>query len=125
MKGLPRITEIIKIEPFKITVRWTTGEIRVLDFNDLLTSWGVSPADDSDLSRLFDYATFKLVSIAESKTLQWALILVSHLTIDENKHPTKVATPLMLDPDVLYEASRPIEEYRLVPIAGDLLAKAA
>lgn len=27
----PRITEIIKIEPFKVTVRWTMGELRVID----------------------------------------------------------------------------------------------
>ncbi|WP_375444880.1 hypothetical protein [uncultured Fibrella sp.] len=125
MKGLPRITEIIKIEPFKITVRWTTSEIRVLDFNDLLTSWGVVRTDSSDLSRLFDYDTFKLVSVSESKTLQWALILVSHLAIDKNDNPIRVTSPLMLDPDVLYEASRSIEEYRLVPVAGDQLANAA
>ena len=31
MDKLPRITEIIKVEPFKVTVRWTTGEIRVID----------------------------------------------------------------------------------------------
>ncbi len=125
MKGLPRITEIIKIEPFKITVRWTTGEIRVLDFNDLLTSWGVSSADESDLARLFDYDNFKLVSIAESKTLQWNTLLISHLSFNENGDPINVHSSLMLDPDVLYEASRPIEEYRLVPVSDDQLAKAA
>lgn len=125
MKGLPRITEIIKVEPFKVTVRWTTGEVRVIDFNDLLTSWGVAQDKDSDLSGLYEYEVFRYVSIAESKTLQWPTILLSHLTFDEIGTAAKTTSPLLLDPDVLYEASRPIEEYRLVPISEESLARAA
>ncbi len=117
MKGLPRITKIIKIESFKITVRWTTCEIRVLDFSDLLTSWGISPNDDSDFARLFDYDSFKLVSITESKTLQWNTLLTGHISFNNDGDPINVHSPLMLDPDVLYEASRSIEEYRLVPVS--------
>ena len=123
MKGLPRITEIIKVEPFMVTVRWTTGEIRVIDLGELLTSWSVAKNDNTDMAGLWDYETFRYVSIAESKTLQWAIVLVPHLSFDENNVRREVSSPLMLDPDMLYEFSRSIEEYRLVPV--DRLANAA
>ena len=45
-----------------------------------------------------------------------------HVLLSE---PTRVTSLLMLDPDVLYEASRPIEGYRLVPVAGNQLVNAA
>ena len=118
MKGLPRITEIIKVEPVKITVRWTTGEIRVLDFADLLVNWGISPNDDSDLAHLYNYDTFKVVTVAESKTLQWPTVLISHLSFNENGAAVRTTSPLLLDPEVLYTASRSLEDYRLVPVTA-------
>jgi len=46
MNKLPRITEIIKVEPFNVTVRWTTGEIRVVDFDQLLREWDVQASNN-------------------------------------------------------------------------------
>ena len=113
MNKLPRITEIIKIEPFKVTVRWTTGEIRVIDFELLLQAWSVQKGETEAM--LFDYDAFKYVSVAEERTLQWVNVPVEHLAFDDHL-PVKRSSPLSFDPDVLYEASRPIEEFRLVPL---------
>ena len=113
MNRLPRITEIIKVEPFKITVRWTTGEIRVVDFEQLFQKWDVQPNESE--AALFDYDTFKYVSVAEEKTLHWVNVPVSHLTFNGDS-PEKSQSPLAFDPDMLYEASRGIEEFRLVLI---------
>jgi len=114
MNKLPRITEIIKIEPFKVTVRWTTGEIRVIDFEPLLREWGVQAG--SNEAALGDYETFKYVSVAEERTLQWVNVLVEHLAFFDGDLPITRSSPLSFDPDVLYEASRPIEDFKLVPL---------
>lgn len=121
MSKLPRITEIIKVEPFKVTVRWTTGEIRVIDFDQLLRQWNVKP--DEPEAALFNYDMFKYVTVAEEKTLHWVNVPVEHLTFDEDT-PTKTKGPLAFDPDVLYESSRSLEEFRLVPL-GDGISQAA
>lgn len=113
MSKLPRITEIIKVEPFKVTVRWVTGEIRVIDFEQLFQRWDTQP--DEQEAALFDYDTFKYVSVAEEKTLHWVNVSIPHLTFNGNTPETKFG-PLSFDPDILYEASRSIEEFRLVPL---------
>ncbi|GAB3641569.1 hypothetical protein [Spirosoma arcticum] len=117
MNKLPHITEIIKVEPFKITVRWTTGEIRVIDFEQLFQQWDVQP--DEPEAAPFDYDTFKYASVADGKTLHWVNVTVEHLTFNDNA-AEKQSSPLSFDPDVLYEVSRPIEEFRLVPIDTQL-----
>lgn len=113
MNKLPRITEIIKVEPFKVTVRWTTGEIRVVDFEQLLRQWNVQ-SDDMEAA-LTDYETFRYVSVGEDRTLRWVNVLVDHLAFD-NDTAVKKSSPLSFDPDVLYQTSKPIEEFRLVPL---------
>lgn len=113
MTESPRITEIIKVEPFKVTIRWTTGQIRVIDFEQLFQQWDTQP--DEPEAALFDYETFKNVSIAEEKTLHWITVPVQHVTFNDDT-PEKPVSPLSFDPDVLYEASRPIDAFRLVPV---------
>ncbi len=114
MSQLPRITEIIKVEPFKITCRWSTGEVRVIDFEFLFQEWKLA---DSVLERkLLDYDTFKYVSVSEQKTLQWVNILVTHTYWDESGMRSEQASPLTYDADGLYKQSQPLELYRLVPI---------
>lgn len=107
MKNLPRITEIIKIEPFKITCRWTTGEIRVIDFDPEFEKW--QKLDKTILLQLKDYEKFENVVIKDG-TLQWYSIGVSFTGLD-GKLKTK---PLDLDPDVLYQQSNSISLYKLV-----------
>lgn len=117
MNKLPRITEIIKVEPFKVTVRWTTGEIRVIDFEQLFQQWDVQP--DEPEAALFNYDTFKYVSVADGKTLHWVNVPLQHVTFNGDT-PEKQVGALSFDPDVLYEASRPIDEFRLVPVDSQL-----
>jgi len=112
MNRLPRITEILKVEPFKVTCRWTTGEIRVVDFEELLVKWQVSP--ESPENQLFDYEQFRFVSVGDGRTLHWVNLSVQHRFFDERGKATDVHSPLSLDPDVLYAESLPLEEFRLI-----------
>lgn len=115
MNHLPRITEIIKIEPFKITCRWSTGEIRVVDFELLFREWKV--ADSLAERSLLNYDVFKYVSVSEQKTLQWVTVFSRHKYWDENGVVYEQESPLSYDPDELYKRSQPLEFYRLVPIS--------
>lgn len=107
MKNLPRITEIIKIEPYKITCRWTTGEIRVIDFKTEFKNWQKS--NNKMLLQLKDYSKFENVTIKDG-TLQWYSVEVSYTGTDG-----KIKTqPLDVDPDNLYKQSKSISLYKLV-----------
>ena len=68
MSQLPRITEIIKVEPFKITCRWSTGEVRVIDFEMLFQKWKL--AESLSEMPLLTYNVFKYAPVSEQKTLQ-------------------------------------------------------
>ena len=107
MKNLSRITEIIKIEPFKITCRWTTGEIRVVDFKNEFEKW--KKTNNKILLQLNDYEIFENVTIKDG-TLQWYSASISYTGID-GKSKTK---PLDLDPDILFKISNSISKYKLV-----------
>lgn len=116
MNRLPRITEILKVEPFKVTCRWTTGEIRVVDFEELLNRWQVEEAAPEFLLR--DFGTFRYVSVGEGRTLQWVNVPVRHRAFDEEGHVSETESPLAFDPDVLYAESVSLEEFRLVRTAA-------
>jgi len=107
MKHLPRITEIIKIEPFKITCRWTTGEIMVIDFDTEFKKWQTSK--NTTLLQLTDYEKFENVIIKDG-TLQWYSVGVSFTGLDGELR----TEPLDLDPDILYQQSNSIFLYKLV-----------
>lgn len=107
MKNLPRITEIIKIEPFKITCRWSSGEIKVTDFEQEFKEW--QEKEKKMLYPLQNYDNFENV-IVKDGTLQWYSILIDYTDLKGKKQ----TQPLDLDPDVLYQKSKPISLYRLV-----------
>ena len=109
MKHLPRITEIIKIEPFKISCRWTTAEVRVVDFEMEFDKW--EKQGNQLLCQLKDYSNFENVVVKDG-TLQWPSIQVSYTGLDGK--PTN--QPLDLDPDVLYEISKALSLYLLIPV---------
>jgi len=108
MNRLPRITEILKIELFKITCRWTTGEIRVNDFADNFQTW--KNQSNTLLLNLQQYEDFKYVSVSDSGTLCWATIPVYF----ENFEGKQQRSMLDLCPDTLYADSKPIKAYKLV-----------
>jgi len=107
MKKLARITEIIKKEPYKITCRWTTGEIRVIDFYLEFEKW--QKENNTNLLQLKNYETFENVTIKDG-TLQWYSAKISFTGLD-GKTKTQ---PLDIDPDNLYEKSKPISCYKLI-----------
>lgn len=115
MNQLPRITEIIKVEPFKITCRWSTGEVRVIDFEPIFEEWNL--VESSTEKPLLDYDSFRYVSVSEQKTLQWVNVPKEHTFLDESDTISRRKSPLSYDPDGLYSRSQPLELYRLVPIS--------
>ena len=107
MKNLPRITEIIKIEPFKISCRWTTGEIRVIDFEPEFINW--QKKGKSFLQPLQNYDKFENVLVKDG-TLQWYSIGIEFTDLKGEQQ----IQPLDLDPDVLYQKSNSISLYKLI-----------
>ncbi len=112
MKNLPRITEIIKVEPFKVITRWNTGEIKVIDFEELLKKWNVS--NNSIEAKLLDFQIFKYVSVSEEKTLHWINLPYLHTFFDEKGAKKTTESPFALDADILYQESLLLENYRLI-----------
>ena len=105
MSNIPFITQIIKVEPFKITSLWNTGEVKVNDFEDDFNESGKHKA----FYELTDYNIFKYVSIGDVGTLQWVNLPIT-ITFDQEK----MTLPFDIDPIFLYEKSQPISKYRLV-----------
>ena len=98
---LHRIQKIISAQPYNIVCEWTNGEIRKIELETKLKEWA-SPAH-SIYKGLLDKNIFIKVALdPDSKTLFWDGLLNM---IDTSG--TKVKAALDLDPEVLYEMSRP------------------
>ena len=105
MNKTPHITQIIKIEPFKITCLWNTGEVRVNDFEE-----GFEILDYLVIFyQLKNYNIFKYVSVSEEGTLHWVNLTFKTKFLDK-----EIESPFDLDPIVLYEKSHSIRAYKLV-----------
>ena len=116
MKSLPRITKILKVEPFKIQLLWNNSEVREIDFTILFVKW--QQEGNTDLLRLKDFDAFKQVRLSEQRTLEWA-----NLPIEVTFKGQTQAYPLELDPDVLFQNSTLIRKVERISI-GSLLRKA-
>ena len=67
INNIPHITQILKIEPYKITSLLDTGEVRVNDFEE-----DFNVPNYLDIFYLLsDYEVFKYASVSEEGTLQW------------------------------------------------------
>lgn len=110
MKATFKVTEIIKIEPFKIICRWSNAEIRVIDFDPIIKKWNLQPDDSS--YKITDFSYFKYASIGEGNTICWPNILIKH----HNFSKGEIESPLALCPDNLYNQSKPINNFKLVEI---------
>lgn len=83
------ITELISVEPYKLTLKFNTGEIRQVDLEAKLKEWGASPS--SKFARLKQPDYFKKVKLdPDFNSIVW-----------ENG--------IDLCPDVLYEMSSEID----------------
>ncbi len=89
------ITEIIDINPYKITCKWNNNEIRTIDLTSFISDKGSNP--ESSYYQLKDKDRFLQVK-CDGTTIYW-----------ENGRKMKdlddsIKTgPLDIDPDVLYE----------------------
>lgn len=116
MNKLPRIAKILIVEPYKITVVWTTAEIRVIDFEPFFQQWNKNA--NAHLLALKDWEVFKHVAVSESKTLEWS----NHTSV-LNFRNKRIEVPTSLDPDVLYEQSLFIKNIDTIPV-GVMLKEA-
>lgn len=116
MKPLKKISRIIAIEPFKITLLWNTSEIRILDFTGLFKQWEAE--GDHQMASLRDWDIFKQVALSENRTLCWPNVLVSFTYKGEAR-----TNPLELDALELYSQSTLIKKNKSVNI-GAMLRKA-
>ena len=96
---LPRIKNILSVEPFSIKVLWNTGEIRVIELEKELKT-----GTPSVFEKLLDKKTFSSVKLdEEAGTIYWENLL-NYKDLDGTIKPG----PLDFCPDVLYELSTPI-----------------
>lgn len=108
-KALPRITEIIQTEPFRVTTRWTTGEVRIIDFAPVFSKWGEENNRIMDSIRQWD--NFRQVQLEPSGPYQSGTLAWPSVTRKGYKGKNY---PVALDPDVLYQASVPVDESIIV-----------
>ena len=94
---LPRIRQIISVEPYKVTCLWNTGEVREIDLQPLLTDSTKKP--NSPVIRLFNKELFEQVK-TDGRTLYWDNLLTM-IDYDGSQRPA----PLDFDPDVMYKQS--------------------
>ncbi len=105
----PKVVEVLNVEPFKVTCLWSTGQVRVNDFTEEMEEWKVQNYEI--YLPLTNYAVFSSVAISEAGTLTWPAAPIT-FTFDGQTR----TEPLDLDPIVLYETSKPLSAYRLVPV---------
>ena len=100
MNQLIRISKILEIEPFKITILWNNGEVRIVDFNNFFEGWVQS--NNEHLLKLMDWEIFKNASVSTEppRTIQW-INLTQTITWkgDSKSFPTE------LDADALFKES--------------------
>jgi len=102
MNTLPRIKSIVGLKDHEITVEWTTGEVRVIDFGPLLAKVA---SDANGMGMLRDPVVFSKVRVDPiARTLAW-----DGLASIEDAAGRVQPAPLDFCPDVLYQISRPAE----------------
>jgi DNA-binding XRE family transcriptional regulator len=103
MSAPPRLVRILSVEPYKITVLWTNGETRMIDFEaDIKGTWQADPY----LSQLKDEAKF-CSAIVEHGVIHWPAIQV-----DMSDCPGVAPwQPLDYDPMLTYTKSTLIETF--------------
>jgi hypothetical protein len=99
--------------PYRLTLRFNTGEVRVVDLEATLRARAASP--ESAYGRLLDPATFSKARFdPEGRTVCWDG-LARELTREGVEQPA----PLDLCPDFLYAISIPLAQGVNEPAADD------
>ncbi len=93
---LPRITQILSVEPYKVQCQWTTGESKTIDFSNFLQEYQEKP--QFVYAKLLDKSIFNKVRLDEvGRTLCWDNLITM-------RDYDGIIKPAALDfcPDVLY-----------------------
>lgn len=115
-KKLPRILRINRIKGLKISVLFSDGHNRVLDFEKIFAQWNITKK--SYEYKLLKPEEFKKVKL-EDFTLTW-----NNLKMEmENFDGTKISLPYQIGADNLYELSYPDESREGLGV-GTLIKKA-
>jgi DNA-binding XRE family transcriptional regulator len=113
---IPRIIKVEKLLGFKIWVMFNNGQIRLLDFQKIFSSWRVT---DCDIEfPLLTESEFQKLEL-QNQTLSWPNIPIK--TIDETGNPSIL--PYEIGPDVLYALSEATDEFANPPY-GDIIKTA-
>lgn len=64
------VNKIIKVQPYKLTIEFKNGELRIVDLEDKIKSKSTTP--DSKYKALLDFNYFKTVKVQEEwETIYW------------------------------------------------------
>jgi|GEM_PF-515723 len=114
-KKLPRILKINRVKGLTISVLFSNGHNRVLNFDKIFKNWKV--AKKSLEYKLLDPIEFKKVKL-EDFTLVWPNIKIELEGFDGEK----MIQPYQIGADILYELSEPDEQLERFTI-GSLIRK--
>ena len=107
------VEKLLAACPYRLTLRFSTGEVRVVDWEATLRAKAASP--QSAYGRLLDPATFSRARLdPEARTVCWDG-LAREITPDGLEQPA----PLDLCPDFLYELSTSLAQDIVEPPAED------
>jgi hypothetical protein len=99
---MKHIERILSIHPFRLILKFTTGEVREVDLGPTLRAHG--SRTDSAYGRLLDPEVFRHARLdSESRTVCWDG-LAREIMPDGSEQPA----PLDLCPDMLYGLSTPL-----------------
>jgi hypothetical protein len=98
------VEEILDARPYKLTLKFNTGEVRCVDLEPVLRAKAGSP--QSAYRRLLDPGTFIQGRLDRpSRSVCW-----DGLALEVQADGTEQPAPLDFCPDTLYELGRPVAE---------------
>ena len=115
-RRLPKILKINNIKGFTISVLFSDGHNRLLDFNAIFKQWKITKKDIE--YKLLDANEFKKVKVQDF-TLTWNNIKTEIEGFDEEK----LVIPYQISPITLYDLSVSDEKIKTLTV-GNLIRKA-
>lgn len=114
-KRLPRILRINRVKGFTISVLFSDGHNRMLDFRKIFKEWKITKKDPE--FKLMNPEEFRKVKL-DDHTLSWPNVKIELTGFDGKK----IAHPYQVGADTLYELSEPDHIREGLPV-GALIKK--
>ena len=115
-RRLPKILKVNRVKGLTISVLFSNGHNRILDFDRIFKEWNITKKDAE--YKLLDPDEFKKVKLVDY-TLTWNNIKTEMDGFDNKK----LSLPYQVGADVLYEYSIPDENRERIPV-GTLIKNA-